>query len=64
MRSETVQVIAALLSPCAFVLAFIGAGVVLMSSLFMALIGAIALSWLVYTIAKRMLLHRSERNAT
>jgi hypothetical protein len=63
MQIQTVQIVAALLSAIAFVIAFISAGVVVISSVF-ALIGAIALSWLVYTIAKRMLLHRSERNAT
>ena len=63
MRIQTVQVVAALLSAVAFVIAFISAGVAILSSVF-ALIGASALAWLVYTIAKRMLMHRSARNAT
>ena len=63
MRIQTVQIVAALVAAVAFVIAFISAGVAVISSIF-ALIGACALAWLVYTIAKRMLLSRSERNAT
>ena len=63
MRIQTVQIVAALVAAVAFVIAFISAGVAVISSIF-ALIGASALAWLVYTIAKRMLLSRSERNAT
>jgi membrane associated rhomboid family serine protease len=62
MRIQTVQIVAALLAAVAFIIAFISAGAAVISSLF-ALIGACALAWLVYTVAKRMLLHRSERNA-
>jgi hypothetical protein len=63
MQIQTVQIVAALLSAIAFIIAFISAGAAVISSVF-ALIGAAALSWLVYTIAKRMLMHRSARNAT
>ena len=63
MRIQTVQIVAGLLAAVAFVIAFISAGAAVISSVF-ALIGAAALGWLVYTIAKRMLLSRSERNAT
>jgi len=62
MRIQTIQLVAALIAAIAFVIAFISAGVAVISGLF-ALIGACALAWLVYTVAKRMLLHRSARNA-
>jgi ABC-type Fe3+-siderophore transport system permease subunit len=62
MRIQTVQIVAALLAAVAFLIAFISAGVAVISGIF-ALIGASALAWLVYTIAKRVLMHRSERNA-
>ncbi len=63
MQIQTVQIVTGLLAAIAFVIAFISAGAAVISSVF-ALIGASALAWLVYTIAKRMLLHRSERNAS
>jgi ABC-type Fe3+-siderophore transport system permease subunit len=63
MQIQTVQIVAALLSAVAFVIAFISAGAAVISAVF-AFIGALALAWLVYTVAKRILLHRSERNAT
>ncbi|HEX8472140.1 MAG TPA: hypothetical protein VF633_13600 [Brevundimonas sp.] len=63
MRIQTVQIVAALIAAIAFVIAFISAGVAVISGMF-ALVGAASLAWLVYTIAKRMLLSRSERNAT
>lgn len=62
MRIQTIQIVAGLIAAIAFVIAFISAGVAVISGLF-ALIGAGALAWLVYTVAKRMLLHRSARNA-
>lgn len=61
MRIQTVQIVAGLLAAVAFVIAFISAGVTVISGIF-ALIGAVALAWLVYTIAKRILLHRSDRS--
>ena len=63
MRIQTVQIVAALIAAIAFVIAFISAGVAVISGIF-ALVGAGALAWLVYTIAKRMLLSRGERNVT
>lgn len=58
MRIQTVQIIAGLLAAIAFVIAFISAGVAIISFAF-ALIGAAALAWLAYSIAKRILMHRS-----
>ena len=60
MRIQTIQVIAALLAAIAFVIAFISAGAAVVSSIF-ALIGAVALAWLVYTVARRMLDRRAAR---
>ena len=57
MRIQTVQIVAGLLAAVAFVIAFISAGVALISFAF-AVIGAAALAWLAYTIAKRILMHR------
>ena len=62
MRIQTVQVVAALLSAVAFVIAFISAGAAVISSVF-ALIGAAALAWLVYTIARRALESRASRSS-
>jgi threonine/homoserine/homoserine lactone efflux protein len=58
MRIQTVQIVAALLAAVAFVIAFISAGVAVISFAF-ALLGAAALAWLAYTIARRILTHRS-----
>jgi len=58
MRIQTVQIVAGLLAAVAFVIAFISAGVAVISFAF-ALLGAAALAWLAYTIAKRILMHRS-----
>ncbi|CAN5323309.1 hypothetical protein BH09PSE1_BH09PSE1_08560 [soil metagenome] len=58
MRIQTVQIVAGLLAAIAFVIAFISAGVAVVSFAF-ALICAAALAWLAYSIAKRMLMHRS-----
>lgn len=58
MRIQTVQIVAGLLAAIAFVIAFISAGVAIISFAF-ALIGAAALAWLAYSIAKRILTHRS-----
>ena len=49
MRLRTVQVIAALVAAVAFVLAFMAAGVFLISSLFMA-VGLAAVAWLAWSL--------------
>jgi len=61
MRIQTVQVVTALLAAVAFVLAFISAGVAIISSLF-ALLGSAALGWLIFVMGKRALAHRAQRN--
>lgn len=52
MRLKIVQVVAALLAAVAFVLAFMAAGVFVLSSLFMAL-GLAALGWLAWTMIRK-----------
>ena len=61
MRLQTLQIIAGLLAAIAFIIAFISAGVAVVSFIF-ALIGAVALAWLVYTVAKRVLSSRAARD--
>jgi len=53
MRLRTIQVIAALVAAVAFVLAFMAAGVVLVSSPFLAL-GLAAVAWLAWSLVKRV----------
>ncbi|HEY0599204.1 hypothetical protein [Brevundimonas sp.] len=53
MRLRTVQVIAALAAAVAFVLAFMAAGVVLLSSLFMAA-GLAAIAWLAWSLIRQV----------
>ena len=53
MRLRTVQVIAALIAAVAFVLAFMAAGVLLISSLFMA-VGLAAVAWLAWSQVRRV----------
>jgi hypothetical protein len=53
MRPRTIQVIAALVAAVAFILAFIAAGVVLVSSLFM-LVGLAAVAWLAWSLVSRV----------
>lgn len=53
MRPRTIQVIAALVAAVAFILAFIAAGVVLVSGLFM-LVGMAALAWLAWSLVSRV----------
>jgi len=53
MRLRTVQVIAALIAAVAFVLAFMAAGVFLVSSLFMA-VGLAAVAWLAWSLVRRV----------
>ncbi len=53
MRPRTIQVIAALVAAVSFILAFIAAGVVLVSSLFM-LVGLAAVAWLAWSLVSRV----------
>jgi hypothetical protein len=53
MRPRTIQVIAALVAAVAFILAFIAAGVVLVSGLFM-LVGLAAVAWLAWSLIGRV----------
>ena len=53
MRVKTVQIIAALVAAVAFVMAFIAAGVFLVSSLFMA-VGLAAVAWLAWSLVRRV----------
>lgn len=53
MRLKTVQVIAALIAAVAFVLAFMAAGVFILSSLFMA-VGLAAVAWLAWSLVRRV----------
>ena len=53
MRPRTIQVIAALTAAVAFILAFMAAGVVLVSSLFMA-VGLAAVAWLAWSLVGRV----------
>ena len=53
MRLKTVQVIAALIAAVAFVLAFMAAGIILLSSLFMA-VGLAAVAWLAWSLVQRV----------
>jgi hypothetical protein len=63
MRIQTAQIVVGLLAAIAFIIAFISAGVAVISFAF-ALIGAAALAWLAYGVAKRMLMHRSSTDVT
>ena len=53
MPLKTVQIIAALAAAVAFVLAFMAAGVVIVSSLFMVL-GLAAVGWLAWSLMKHI----------
>jgi hypothetical protein len=53
MRLRTVQVIAALVAAVAFVLAFMAAGVLLLSGLFMAA-GLAAVAWLAWSLVRQV----------
>jgi len=53
MRPRTIQVIAALVAAVAFILAFMAAGAVLVSSLFM-LVGLLAVGWLALNLVGRV----------
>ena len=53
MRLRTVQVIAALAAAVAFVLAFMAAGVLILSGLFMAA-GLAAVAWLAWSLIRQV----------
>ncbi len=53
MRLRTIQVIAALAAAVAFVLAFMAAGVLILSALFMAA-GLAAVAWLAWSLVRRV----------
>ncbi len=62
MQPRTVQVTAALAAAVAFVLAFIAAGVFIVSSLFMAL-GLAAIGWLAWSLVRQVRSRRQDRPA-
>ncbi len=53
MRLKTIQVIAALAAAVAFILAFMEAGVLLLSGLFMAA-GLAAVAWLAWSLVRQV----------
>ena len=62
MPLKTVQIIAALIAAVAFVLAFIAAGMFLVSSLFMA-VGLAAVAWLTRSLIRQVRARRPGRPA-
>jgi hypothetical protein len=62
MRLKTIQVIAALAAAVAFVLAFIAAGVLIVSSLFMA-VGLAAVGWLAWSLVRQVRSRRRDHPA-
>ncbi len=61
MRLKTIQVIAALAAAVAFILAFMAAGVLILSGLFMAA-GLAAVAWLAWSLIRQI--PRRARNRT
>ena len=59
MRLQTIQIVAGLAAAVAFVLAFMAAGAVLLSGLFMVL-GLAAIAWLALSLIKGVL-HRERK---
>ncbi len=53
MRLKTVQAVAALAAAVAFILAFMAAGVLLLSALFMA-VGLAAVAWLAWSLIRQV----------
>lgn len=53
MRLKTIQVIAALAAAVAFILAFMAAGVLILSGLFMAA-GLAAVAWLAWSLVRQV----------
>jgi hypothetical protein len=63
MRLKTIQVIAALAAAVAFVLAFMAAGVLLLSGLFMAA-GLSAVAWLAWSLIRQVRGRGRDRTAS
>ena len=63
MRLKTVQVIAALVAAVAFVLAFMAAGVLILSGLFMAA-GLAAVAWLAWSLIRQVRTRPRDRPAS
>ena len=63
MRLRTIQVIAALAAAVAFVLAFMAAGILLLSSLFMA-VGLAAIGWLAWSLVRQVRGRARDRTAS
>ena len=53
MRLKTIQAIAALAAAVAFILAFMAAGVLILSALFMA-VGLAAVAWLAWSLVRQV----------
>ncbi len=53
MRLKTVQAVAALAAAVAFILAFMAAGVLILSALFMA-VGLAAVAWLAWSLVRQV----------
>lgn len=63
MRLKTVQVIAALAAAVAFILAFMAAGVLILSGLFMAA-GLAAVAWLAWSLIRQVRTRPRDRPAS
>ena len=63
MRLKTIQVIAALAAAVAFILAFMAAGVLLLSGLFMAA-GLAAVAWLAWSLIRQVHARSRDRTAS
>ena len=63
MRLKTVQVIAALAAAVAFILAFMAAGVLILSGLFMAA-GLAAVAWLAWSLIRQVRARPRDRPAS
>lgn len=63
MRLKTVQVIAALAAAVCFILAFIAAGILIVSTLFMAA-GLAAIAWLAWSLIRQVRARGRNRTAT
>ena len=63
MRLKTVQAVAALAAAVAFVLAFMAAGVLILSGLFMA-IGRAAVAWLAWSLIRQVRARDRRRTAS
>jgi hypothetical protein len=53
MRLQTPQIVAALLAALAFCLAFMAAGILIVSSLFMVM-GLVAIGWLAWSLIRQV----------